>query len=252
MDTTRERQLSNHPHADPALQALIFDMDGVLCDTMPYHRQAWLQYSETVPELVTASRERREQLGEKRYEVLLENMSGKRNEDLLPEFLGYPVAVADIQRWGSEKEAVYRSLIRDELQWTAGLIPFLQQAQTGGLKLGLGTSACQENVDLLMQKDGLGQFFSAQVMAADVDRGKPEPQCYLLVAERLGVEPDRCLVFEDAISGTQAARNAGMQCWGVLTTHSEAELKKAGSKYCIQDFTDPALLTLIKQVGQLD
>ena len=123
------------------LQALIFDMDGVLCDTMPYHLDAWLQYSATIPELAVASRDRLEQMG------------GKRNEDLLPELLGRPVAAVDIQRWGSEKEAVYRSLIKDEIQWMSGLIPFLQQAQTIGLKLGLGTSACRENVDLLMNQD---------------------------------------------------------------------------------------------------
>lgn len=216
------------------LQALIFDMDGVLCDTMPYHLDAWLQYSATIPELAVASRDRLEQMG------------GKRNEDLLPELLGRPVAAADIQRWGSEKEAVYRSLIKDEIQWMSGLIPFLQQAQTIGLKLGLGTSACRENVDLLMNQDQLGDFFAAQVIETDVERGKPDPQCYLLVAERLGVSPDQCLVFEDAIAGTQAARNAGMRCWGVLTTHSEAELKQAGAEYCIQDFTDPALKSLAK------
>lgn len=214
------------------LQALIFDMDGVLCDTMPYHLDAWLQYSATIPELAVASRDRLEQMG------------GKRNEDLLPELLGRPVATADIQRWGAEKEAVYRSLIKDEIQWMSGLIPFLQQAQTIGLKLGLGTSACRENVDLLMNQDQLGDFFAAQVIETDVERGKPDPQCYLLVAERLGVSPDQCLVFEDAIAGTQAARNAGMRCWGVLTTHSEAELKQAGAEYCIQDFTDPALKSL--------
>lgn len=216
------------------LQALIFDMDGVLCDTMPYHLDAWLQYSATIPELAVASRDRLEQMG------------GKRNEDLLPELLGHPVSDADIQRWGSEKEAVYRSLIKDEIQWMPGLISFLQQAQAAGLKLGLGTSACRENVDLLMEQDQLGGFFAAQVIETDVERGKPDPQCYLLVAERLGVSPDQCLVFEDAIAGTQAARNAGMRCWGVLTTHSEPELKQAGAEYCIQDFTDPALKSLAK------
>ncbi|MGR3275078.1 HAD family hydrolase [Acaryochloris marina NIES-2412] len=217
------------------LRALIFDMDGVLCDTMPYHLDAWLQYSATIPELAVASRDRLEQMG------------GKRNEDLLPELLGHPVSTADIQRWGSEKEAVYRSLIKDEIQWMLGLIPFLQQAQAAGLKLGLGTSACRENVDLLMEQDQLGGFFAAQVIETDVERGKPDPQCYLLVAERLGVSPDQCLVFEDAIAGTQAARNAGMRCWGVLTTHTEAELKQAGAEYCIQDFTDPALKSLAKE-----
>lgn len=223
--------------ADTSLpfDALIFDMDGVLCDTMPFHLEAWLQYSATIPELAAASRERLEQMG------------GKRNEELLPELLGYPVADRDIQRWGSEKEAVYRKLIANEIVWMPGLIPFLQQAQTTGLKMGLGTSACRENVDLLMHQDQLGNFFATQVIDTDVKRGKPDPQCYLLVAERLGVAPDRCLVFEDAIAGTQAARNAGMRCWGVLTTHSEAELKQAGAEYCIQDFTDPALLKLASQ-----
>lgn len=74
------------------LQALIFDMDGVLCDTMPYHLDAWVQYSATIPELAVASRDRLEQMG------------GKRNEDLLPELLGHPVAAADIQRWGLRRK----------------------------------------------------------------------------------------------------------------------------------------------------
>ena len=238
MDQTTESQFSGDTSADMSLQALIFDMDGVLCDTMPYHLKAWLQYSATIPELAAASQDR------------LAKMGGKRNEELLPELLGYPVAAADIQRWGSEKEAVYRSLIRGEIQWMPGLISFLQQAQSAGLKMGLGTSACRENVDLLMNQDQVGEFFTAQVIETDVERGKPDPQCYLLVAERLGVAPDRCLVFEDAIAGTQAARNAGMRCWGVLTTHSEAELQQAGAEYCLQDFTDAALLKLIGYSNQ--
>ncbi|KAI9129993.1 HAD family phosphatase [Acaryochloris sp. CCMEE 5410] len=239
-----ERQFANDTGIDTSLQALIFDMDGVLTDTLPYHLKAWLQYSTTVPELDAA---RREQLEQKdgALNKLLAQMSGKRNEELLPELLGYPVAAADIQRWSSGKEAVYRSLIQHEIQWMPGLIPFLQLAKAVGLKLGLGTSACRENVNLLMQQDGLGDFFAAQVIETDVERGKPDPQCYLLVAERLGVEPDQCLVFEDAISGTQAARNAGMRCWGLLTSHSETELQQVGAEYCIQDFTDPALQQLI-------
>jgi beta-phosphoglucomutase family hydrolase len=220
-------------HVDGQLQALIFDMDGVLCDTMPYHLKAWLHYSATIPELAGASREQ------------LEKMGGKRNQELLPELLGHPVPTADIQRWSSEKEAVYRALIRDDIHWLPGLIPFLQQAQTAGLRLGLGTSACRENVDLLLSQDQLRDFFTAQVIETDVERGKPDPQCYLLVAERLGVAPEQCLVFEDAIAGVQAARNAAMRCWGVLTTHTANELEQVGAEFCIPDFTDPALERLI-------
>ncbi len=211
------------------LEALIFDMDGVLCDTMPFHLEAWLQYSATVPELAVASRDR------------LEKMGGKRNEELLPELLGHPVSEEDIQRWGAEKEAVYRGLIKDKIQWLPGLMTFLRQAQAQGLKLGLGTSACRENVELLLAHENLGDFFEVRVIDADVERGKPDPQCYLKVAERLGVEPDRCLVLEDAVAGVQAARNAGMACWGVLTTCSEAALRQAGAEHCIEDFVQVRL-----------
>jgi beta-phosphoglucomutase len=215
------------------LEALIFDMDGVLCDTMPFHLEAWLKYSSTIPELAAASRERLEQMG------------GKRNEELLPELLGHPVSDEDIRRWGSEKEAVYRELIQGRIEWLPGLVAFLTQAQTQGLKLGLGTSACRENVELLLTHENLGNFFETRVIDADVERGKPDPQCYSLVAERLEVSPEKCLVFEDATAGVQAARNAGMACWGVLTTCSAAALHNAGAEYCITDFQDSRLPVLV-------
>ena len=215
------------------LQALIFDMDGVICDTMPFHLQAWAHYVAQTPELAEIDRDRLAQMG------------GKRNRELLLELLQRPLSEAEIQRWGAQKEAVYRDLIRDQITCLPGLVTFLQRARRQGMQLGLGTSACQENVALLMGHQSLGTFFSAQVMEMDVQRGKPDPQCYLLVAERLAVTPAQCLVFEDAIAGVQAARNAGMRCWGVLTTHSASELEQAGAETCIAEFTDPKLAALV-------
>jgi beta-phosphoglucomutase family hydrolase len=215
------------------LQALIFDMDGVLCDTMPFHLKAWAQYIAEMPELDDAKVE------------LLPQMGGKRNSELLRELLNKPLAEADIQRWGTAKEAVYRDLIRNQIAWLPGLEAFLQKARSAGLRLGLGTSACQDNVDLLLSHQGLAAFFEAKVIESDVEHGKPDPQCYLLVAQRLGILPDRCLVFEDATVGVEAARNAGMRCWGVLTTQPESALLGAGAELCIQDFTDPRLENLL-------
>lgn len=221
----------------PTLQALIFDMDGVLSDTMPYHLRAWQIYIAQTPELALARA------------TDLPRMGGKRNSELLTEIMPHPISAADIQRWGAAKEAVYRDLIRTEIAWLPGLINFLQKAQYAGFRLGLGTSACAENVELMMNHDRLGDFFQARAIETDVQRGKPDPQVYLLVAERLGVDPQDCLVFEDAIAGVQAARNAGMDCWGVLTTHKEAELLAVGASVCIQDFTDPRLLELVQRNG---
>lgn len=214
------------------LQALIFDMDGVLCDTMPYHLKAWARYIAETPELP-------DQLEH------LDRMGGKRNSELLRELLGEQLTDAEIQLWGSGKEAVYRDLIRHEIVLLPGLIEFLQRVTQAGLKLGLGTSACRENVDLLLSHQDLLSFFETTVIETDVERGKPDPQCYLLVAERLGVPPQTCLVFEDATAGVQSARHADMRCWGVLTTQPESELLAAGAELCIRDFTDSHLATLL-------
>ena len=218
------------------LQALIFDMDGVLCDTMPYHLEAWVQYVDEHPELIGVTRERLSQMG------------GKRNQELLNELLEHPASEADIHRWGAEKEAIYRDLIRDQIAWLPGLVSFLRQARDIDLKLGVGTSACKENVELLLGHQSLGDFFEARVIETDVQHGKPDPQCYLLVAERLGVSPQNCLVFEDAIAGVQAALNAGMACWGVLTTHSDEELIQAGAEICVEDFNDARFQALLDTV----
>lgn len=216
------------------LQALIFDMDGVVCDTMPFHLQAWMKYVAQTPELAEIDR------------GCLAQMGGRRNRELLMELLNRPISEAEIHRWGSEKEAMYRSLIQDQIVWLPGLMAFLQQARSQGLRLGLGTSACRENVELLMSHEDLGTFFEVKIMELDVQRGKPDPQCYLLVADRLGVAPEQCLVFEDAIAGVQAARNAGMRAWGVLTSCSAAELQEVGAECCIRDFTDPLLSYLLQ------
>jgi beta-phosphoglucomutase family hydrolase len=228
--------VANNPLAPP-LKALIFDMDGVVCDTMPYHLKAWAEYIAQTAELPDGMVKHLPQMG------------GKRNSELLRELLGEQISDAEIQRWGAGKEAVYRDLIRNEITWLPGLVEFLQQARSLNFKLGLGTSACRENVDLLLSQENLRNFFDAMVIETDVQRGKPDPQCYLLVAERLGIGPDQCLVFEDAIAGVKAARNAGMRCWGVLTTQAESELLDAGAELCIRDFTDPHLDTLLTSIG---
>lgn len=216
-------------------KGLIFDMDGVLCDTMPYHLKAWEIYVGQTPELASA-----------RMEALW-SMGGKRNSELLQEVLARPVTEAEVKQWGGDKEAIYRDLIKDQIVWLPGLIEFLQAAQSAGLNIGLGTSSCRENTDLILSHQSLGDFFLARVIETDVIRGKPDPQCYLLVAERLGLQPDQCLVFEDAVAGVKAAIAAGMRCWGVLTTQTASELEAVGAELCFQDFNDCRLQELLTE-----
>lgn len=226
--------LSDFLAVEPSQRALIFDMDGVICHTMPYHLEAWRVYVERTPELW--------------QQINLEHlrqMGGKRNAELLPELLGRSVTAAEVERWSAGKEAVFRELLAPHLELLPGLLPFLKSAKEKGYRLGLGTSACAANVKLVLSCEGVGDFFDTVVMEQDVQRGKPDPECYLLVAERLQVLPQHCLVFEDAVAGVLAAVRAGMLCWGVLTTQSEMALQDAGAEVCIEDFTDPRLRRLL-------
>ncbi len=217
-------------------RAFIFDMDGVICHTMPYHLQAWEVYVERTPELQ----------GKVNLQSLRQ-MGGKRNAELLPELLGRSPTPEELVRWGAGKEAVFRELLAPHLELLPGVLPFLKRAKALGYRLGLGTSACAANVELILSCEGVGTFFDTVVMEQDVQRGKPDPECYLLVAQRLGVPPQECLVFEDAEAGVIAAVRAQMTCWGVLTTQSEAALRSAGATICIEDFTDPRLDTLLSR-----
>src|SRR5262249_7793968 len=94
----------------------------------------------------------------------------------------------------------------------------------------VATSASRRDVDALLTHAGLRDRFEIVVAAEDVRRGKPDPEVYLLAARGLGVAPEQCLVFEDAVVGVQAARRAGMRTVGGGTGHTETELRAAGAR----------------------
>ena len=95
-----------------------------------------------------------------------------------------------------------------------------------GLKQAVGSSAPQENIDVLLKELGLSQWFSALVAGASIP-GKPDPAVFLRAAELLGVQPAECLVIEDAVAGVEAAKRAGMRCLAVCTTNPAEKLQKA-------------------------
>jgi beta-phosphoglucomutase len=115
----------------------------------------------------------------------------------------------------------------------AGLIRGLHQA---GARLAIGSSGPRENIELVVGAMDVAKYISAIVSGDDVSRGKPDPQVFMLAAERLGVRPARCVVIEDAPVGVQAARAAGMRTVGVLMYHPAEALQ--GADYMVQRLAD--------------
>lgn len=194
-------------------KAVIWDMDGVISDTAPCHLQSWQKVMARRGVRVTAAAFRR--------------TFGQRNDIIIGTLLGGRASPEEIEAIAREKEAVFRRIARDRLRPLPGVGPLLESLRRGGYRLALASSAPMANISFIVRKLGIAGCFDALVSGEDVTEGKPNPQVFLVAAMRLGVDPARCLVIEDAVAGVAAARKAGMFCLAVTNTHPAARLREA-------------------------
>lgn len=189
----------------------IFDWDGVVIDSSAQHERSW--------ELLAA--EERLPLPEGHFK----RGFGKKNEAIIPDILGWTQEEAQITRLGRRKEELYRELVRrDGVTVLPGARELLAALHAAGVPCVVGSSTTRENIETICAVTGLGGFFTALVTAEDVRHGKPAPDVFLRAAERIGRAPGRCVVFEDAFVGIEAARAGGMRCVAVATTNALDDL----------------------------
>ncbi|MCX8089546.1 MAG: beta-phosphoglucomutase family hydrolase [Verrucomicrobiae bacterium] len=194
--------------------AAIFDWDGVILDSSRQHEESWK----------LLAREN----GLPLPPDFFRRSFGMKNERIIPELFGWTRDPQRVRELGERKEALYRELIRrDGVQPLPGVRQWLDTLRAAAVPCAIGSSTPRENIDCVMDALGLREFFRAIVAGQDVTHGKPHPEVFLRAAERLGVPPARCVVFEDAHVGLEAARAAGMKVVGVATTHPAESLRDA-------------------------
>jgi beta-phosphoglucomutase len=208
--------------------ALIFDMDGVIVDSNPLHRESWLLYNR--------------RFGIETSEAMQQRMYGKRNDEIVRDFFGAGLSEEQVLAHGAEKERLYREMMSTRLEESLvpGVTRLLQQRN--GTAVGLATNAERANVDFLLDGLRVGDqplrsCFQVVVDGQQVARPKPAPDIYVRVAELLGAEPRNCIVFEDSYTGVEAATAAGARVVGVRTTHKEFK----NIELAVDDFTSPEL-----------
>jgi beta-phosphoglucomutase family hydrolase len=188
----------------------IFDMDGTMIDNMRFHTAAWVKL-----------------LAESDLEVDVEEFirhgSGKPTHELLSEMFGDRMTEEERIQFAQKKEVLYRDIYRPHLKPIEGLTQFLTLAKARGIPLAIASSARQPNIEFILRGLELEGMFEVVIGASAVKRGKPDPEMFLLAANRLRLPPERCIVFEDAIAGIQAAGGAGMKTVVIATQLSEAE-----------------------------
>lgn len=194
--------------------AAIFDWDGVIIDSSRYHEQSWE---------VMARQE-----GLPLPEGHFKRGFGMKNEVIIPQVLGWAQEPAEINRLARAKEETYRRIVREEgIDALPGVREWLVRLKDARIPCAIASSTNRRNIDCLIDVLRIRPYFAAMVTGDEVEEGKPAPDIFLLAARRLGVAPARCVVFEDALVGIEAARAAGMRVVAVTTTNDRSLLASA-------------------------
>jgi beta-phosphoglucomutase len=180
-------------------------MDGVLVDSYHAHFLSW--------QAVAASRGRG--MSREEFDATFGRTSREIIVALWPESVS---SEEEIARLDAQKEAAFREILAADFPAMPGVEALLASLHAAGFALAVGSSGPPENVDLVLDRLGGRPLFGAVVHGMDVTRGKPDPQVFLLAADRLGIPPKRCAVVEDAPLGIAAARGAGMASVGLAST----------------------------------
>lgn len=206
-------------------KGLIFDMDGVLVDSMPAHARALAVLCERFG-------------GAEDWDGDVGQFAGRGPEDVFRVLLPKQMEELGLDALNNEKERIYRELYGPEAELMPSLVEFMEGVKAHGIKCSVGSSGCFENVDMVWKACELDRWFEARVCANDVTYCKPSPEIFLTAAERLGLQPEECIVFEDALSGVEAARAAGMKVVTLTTTLPRELLVKAGADLVIDSFKE--------------
>jgi HAD superfamily hydrolase (TIGR01549 family) len=192
------------------MAAFIFDIDGTIIDSMPFHTRSWE---------VFLARRGMPTVGEDFFR----RTAGRTGIEVMRELFG-TLTDDDAHAMTREKESIYRELVAPAFREIAGFTAFARAAKAAGVRVACATAGDPDNIDFALGGLKMHGFFDAAVGAHDVARGKPEPDLFLLAAKRMGMRPAECLVFEDAPLGIEAARRAGMRAVAIASTVPADEL----------------------------
>lgn len=178
-------------------KAVLFDMDGTLVDNTLAHMRAF--------EIFCA------RYGVTGWKEKLSQAFGMGNDDIMRLIMPAElIRERGLASLAEEKEAIYREIYAPEIRPVEGLVPLLESLRAAGVRCAVGSSGCRANVDFVLEKCRIGEFFDARISGDRVTRCKPDPEIYLTAAAALGMAPADCVVFEDAKAGIESARRAGV------------------------------------------
>jgi len=209
------------------VEAFIFDMDGTMIDSMPWHARSWVEFVARHGLKLDVT-------------DILARTTGRTGTECMRELFERELSDAECQVLVHEKEEIYRAMFSDNFTEVAGFSAFAKAAVARGLKVAVGTAGDKHNIEFAMSRLKMDPLPLAIVGGDEGFAGKPTPEIFLEAARRIGVAPERCIVFEDAPFGIEAARRGGMRAVAVCSTHTAAELAGPHVIAAVRDYDELA------------
>jgi beta-phosphoglucomutase-like phosphatase (HAD superfamily) len=209
------------------VEAFIFDMDGTMIDSMPWHARSWVEFVARHGLKLDVS-------------DILARTTGRTGTECMRELFDRELSDAECQALVHEKEEIYRAMFSDNFTEVAGFTAFAKAAVARGLKVAVGTAGDKGNIEFAMSRLKMDPLPLAIVGGDEGFTGKPTPAIFLEAARRIGIAPERCIVFEDAPFGIEAARRGGMRAVAVCSTHTAAELAGPHVIAAVRDYNELA------------
>lgn len=191
--------------------AVIFDMDGVIVDTNPFHKETINQFCKKYGFELTD-------------EELRTTIYGRTNREWITNLFG-TITEQQLEAYAFEKEQMFRDAYAAHIKPVEGLILFLDMLKQNNIPRSIATSAPRANVDFVLNGTGIGKYFKVILDESMVTHGKPHPEIYIKSAKVLNLPNEQCIVIEDSLSGIQAGKAAGSKVIGITTTHTPEEMK---------------------------
>ncbi|HEX5413091.1 MAG TPA: HAD family phosphatase [Terriglobia bacterium] len=185
--------------------AVIFDMDGVLVNSNPYHLAKWIDFLN------------HHQISYKEEE-LPELILGKRNDTAFRHFLGPDLTPQESKRLSEEIEETFRRVFKAHARPLPGLDALIKECQAAGIPMAVASSAVRTNIEFVVDALSYRPYFRTMVSGDEVRHAKPDPEIYLKAAEHLGIDPADAVAFEDSYVGIGAVKSAGMKCVAIAST----------------------------------
>ena len=206
------------------VKGIIFDMDGTMVDSLPYHHEAWK---------IFFNENKVENFSEK-----LKDYKGGGTLDLMKAVYGDRYSLKELKKMSDEKEIIFRRIYKGNIMPIKGFKKFLNDVKSRNILVGLASNAIRKNVSLIIKELEIYDDFDSIICGDEVDNGKPNPEMFNKTIDRFKINKNECLIFEDSLEGIKAAKYSNINVIGITSSSLHKTHQDAGSTMTISNYVD--------------